>query len=88
MTAQCHFRNNWQRQDLNPGPRGPKPDALLTELSRPAFRLLYVHLAKKKKKKKKKKKNATAGTCSVESNNRETIAAVEANNDIIVSKTN
>ena len=37
VTAQCYFRNNWQRQDSNPGPHGPKPNTLPTELSRPAY---------------------------------------------------
>ena len=36
VTAQCYFWDYWQRQDSNPGPCGPKPDALPTELSRPA----------------------------------------------------
>ena len=35
VTTHCHFRNNWQKLDLIPGTRGPKPDALPTELYRP-----------------------------------------------------
>ena len=27
-----HFWDDWQRQDLNPGPHGPEPNALPTEL--------------------------------------------------------
>ena len=33
VTIQCHFWDCWQRQNSNPGPHCPKPDALPTELS-------------------------------------------------------
>ena len=36
VTIQCYFWDDWQRQDSNPGPHNPKPDALPTELSQPA----------------------------------------------------
>ena len=36
VTAQRHFWNNWQRQDSNPGPHGPKPCRCSTDWAIPA----------------------------------------------------